>query len=87
MAKKPRRKTDYRLETLDNEILLYHSGKTTVLYLNETASMIWTLCDGTRTLADITKLLADAFPEQAGIGNEVESTVRTFVEHAAMEMV
>jgi hypothetical protein len=83
---KPRPKPDYRLERLDNEILLYHPAKTTVLYLNETASLIWNLCDGNRTTAEIVELLKDAFPDQAAtIDEEVRSTLRRFIEHGAME--
>lgn len=87
-VKKPRQKADYRLETLHNEILLYHPARTQALYLNETASVIWRLCDGNRTVAEITRLLEEAFPEQAGtIGTEVESTLRNFVEQDAIELV
>ena len=51
---KPRRKPDYRLEAIDNELLLYHPAETKILYCNETASLIWQLCDGQRTLQEIT---------------------------------
>ena len=40
-ARTPRQNTDYRLETVDNEILLYHPVKTKTLYLNETVALIW----------------------------------------------
>ena len=87
-SRKPRQKPDYRLAKLDNEILLYHPGRTTVLYLNETASLIWKLCDGSRTTVEITEILEEAFPEQTGqIGDEVKATLRTFVEQDAMEFV
>ena len=47
---KPRRKTDYRLEQLDGEMVLYHPSETKILYFNQTASLIWQLCDGERTV-------------------------------------
>jgi hypothetical protein len=88
VIKKPRPRPDYRLETLDDEILLYHPAQTKVLYLNETASLIWKLCDGTRSPEEITELLQDAFPEQAStMRDEVEATLRSFVEHGAIELV
>lgn len=87
-AAKPRPKPDYRIERLDGEILLYHPASTKVMYLNETASLIWRLCDGTRTTADIAGLLQEAFPEQAAtIADEVESTLRRFVEQDALELL
>src|SRR5262245_48222751 len=88
IGNKPRPKADYRLESLDNEILLYHPASTRVLYLNETASLIWRLCNGERMTSEIMALLKDAFPDEAAtIEQEVESALRRFVEHDAIEFV
>lgn len=85
---KPRRKPDYRLEMIDNELLLYHPAETKILYCNETASLIWELCDGQRTPQEITALLGDAFPEAAdSIADDVQVTLRQFVQHGAIEFV
>ena len=85
---KPRRRPDYRLERLDNEILLYHPAKTKALHLNETASIIWTLCDGHRTTEQVTALIKEGFPEGGdGISDEVESSLRLFAEHGAIDFV
>jgi hypothetical protein len=85
---RPRPKPDYRLEKLDQEVLLYHPASTKALYLSETASLIWSLCDGHRTTGQIVELLTEAFPEEAGtIGGEVEATLRRFVEQDALEFV
>ncbi len=82
----PRRTPDYRLEQLDNELLLYHAGKTTALYLNETASMIWQLCDGQRSDREITDLLSEAFPEVGGtVAVDVETALRRLEEEGAIE--
>ena len=64
-SSRPKVNPDYRLETLDNEQLLYDPEQTRVLACNETASLIWRLCDGQRTVDEIAALLADAFPEAA----------------------
>jgi hypothetical protein len=86
--KKPRSKADFKQEGFDNEVLLYHPDSTIVLYLNETASIIWRLCDGNRTTTEIVALLTDAFPEEAEtIEQEVEVTMRSFLEHEAIEFV
>jgi hypothetical protein len=87
-ANKPRRKPDYRLEMIDNELLLFHPAETKILYCNETASLIWRLCDGERTSHEITALLAKAFPEAADtIADDVEATLRQFSQHGAIEFV
>ena len=78
---------DYQLETLDNEILLYHPGRTQTLYLNPAASLIWQLCDGRRSIGDITALVAESFPEAAGeIPDHVAQTLESFVEHGAITL-
>jgi hypothetical protein len=54
---RPIRKADYRLEQLDNELLLYHPSDTKILYLNQSASLVWGLCDGEHSVAEIIDLL------------------------------
>jgi hypothetical protein len=83
--KKPRRKTDYRLELIDDELLLYHPGRTKILYCNQTASLVWNLCDGQRTAEEIAALLAESYPEAAAIPADVEATLGQFLEHGAIE--
>jgi len=42
----PNPNSKFKIEYIDGETLLYHVGETRTVYLNDTASMIWTLCDG-----------------------------------------
>ena len=88
-GKRPLQRPDYRLEEkFGKEILLYHPGKTEVLHLNATASLLWRLCNGQRTPAEITELLREAFPDAAAtIDQEVEATLREFAEHHVVEFV
>lgn len=60
---KPKRKPDYYLEEIDNDFILYHFQKTQTVYLNQTASILWGLCDGRRTVDEILALFQDAFPQ------------------------
>lgn len=62
LTRVPCRAPGYAAEQVDDELLLYHSGRTTVVYLNQTAFMIWQLCDGQRSGTEIMALLAAAFP-------------------------
>jgi len=85
---RPKRKADYKLEEVDGELLLYHPGSTKILYCNETASLIWQLCDGTRSDEEIKVTLRETFPEAAdSIGNDVEETLKKFLEHGALVLV
>jgi len=88
LQNKPCRKPDYHLELLDNELLLFHPTETQILYCNETASVIWQLCDGQRTVQEIVDLLRAAFPKAVDtIANDVQSTLETLVQHGAIEFV
>ena len=89
VGKRPRQKMDYRLERkFGTEVLLYHPAQTEALYLNATAALIWELCNGQRTEAEIAELLRGAFPDAADtIDAEVESTLQNFSEHDAVEFV
>ena len=79
---------DYKLERMDDELLLFHPAQTKILYCNDSASLIWQLCDGTHTAQEIAAILADAYPDAAGvIANDVDTTLRQFHEHGAIEFV
>lgn len=78
---------EFKLEELDNELLLYHPAKTKTVYLNETASLVWQLCDGKRNVGEIAALLKESFPEAADrVDEDVESTLKTFADHGAIEL-
>ncbi len=88
LSHKPRQKPDFRLEEIDGELLLYHPAQTTIMYCNATASFIWQLCDGKRTVEEIAILLAAAFEQNLEtITAEVHSTLNTFCKHKAIEML
>ena len=87
-SNKPRRKPDYQLEMIDDELLLFHPAQSKILYCNETASLIWQLCDGQHTPQEITALLAAAFPEAAdAMADDVTAALRQFSQHHAIEFV
>jgi hypothetical protein len=84
---KPKRKPDYRLELLDNELLLYHPTETKIFYFNQTASLIWQLCDGQNSVSEIITLLNEAYPDAVNtIPNDVMTTLQQFVEHGCIEV-
>lgn len=87
-SNKPRRMSDYRLEKMDEEFLLFDPAQTKILYCNETASLIWQLCDGSRTAQEIIVTLSEAYPDAADvIANDVDATLKLFLENGAIEYV
>lgn len=83
---KPRQKPDYYLEMMDGELLLFHPGRTTILYCNRTAALIWQLCNGRRTVQEIAALLATAYPEATEtIPGQVQATLQKFQQQGVVE--
>lgn len=87
LSDRPKPGSDYYLELIDNELLLYHLSRTTILYCNQTASLVWQLCDGQRTVQEITALLGVAYPQATGIiADEIIATLQQFLEHGAITL-
>jgi hypothetical protein len=86
-ADKPKRVEDYRLEQLDEELLLYHPTETQILYLNQTASLVWGLCSGEHSVGEIIQMLSEAYPEAAEeIPTDVQDTLDQFLSVGCIEL-
>lgn len=64
---------------IDGDISLYHPPTEQVTVLNGTASDVWRLCDGERTIDDIADLLGRAYGvEPDSIVADITETIRQF---------
>lgn len=66
---------------VDGRISLFDPQTQEVSMLNDTASDVWRLCDGTSTLDQVIELMAKAYgvaPD--AVGHEVKATVKTFYD-------
>ena len=72
----------FAFEEMDDEGLLYHEGLKKTIYLNETATIIWKLCDGTRTVKEIIDLLNQVY---ADTGETVDADVTSAIAALAAE--
>ena len=82
----PHRKQSLQLQEFDGELVLYDLEKMKVIYLSETATLIWQLCDGKRTIDEIVHLLQDAYPDNGGvIETDVESAMAHFTENRTLD--
>lgn len=82
-----RRVDGYRMETLDDEVLLYNPAQTRIIALNATAVLVWQLCDGTRSRAEIVALISEAYPEAGSIAADVDDLLATLSGAGAVEPV
>ncbi len=86
-ARIPRRVDEFRLEQMDEDLLLYHPGMTKAVRLNESASLVWQLVDGQRSVGEIMALLGGAYPEQAStVAADVVQTLARLAEEGAIEL-
>lgn len=76
----PKRKSEIVIEELGGETLLYHPENRAVHVLNDTAKLIWDLCDGAHTVAEIERSIRDAFsvPETEDVQQDVLNTLALF---------
>ena len=88
LAYRPQPIPGYRLESIDDELLLFHPGSNKIICCNPSASLVWQLCDGRRTTQEIVTLLQASYPEaQETIAVEVEAILGQFAQHGAIQLV
>jgi hypothetical protein len=87
LDKIPLQMPDFIIEPLEGELLLYHLNEQKVLYLNQTAFLIWQLIDGKRSVGEILDLLSAAYPESTGqIAVDLDDTLQSFQENGCIQI-
>lgn len=80
------KRTNFISDEMDGEALLYCTSQHEVVHLNETATAIWKLCDGTRTSADIAEMLAVHYPDaRTQIAADVDETISFLLQRGTIE--
>jgi len=81
----PKQAFGFFVEEMEGENLLYRLGTHKAIHLNETATLIWKLCDGSRTVQDIVDLLNKEFPDAvADIAVDVREAVELLAGEGAL---
>lgn len=67
--------------------MLHDSGTGALHVINRTADFVWRSCDGSHTIGDIAKLLADEFETLEGtdVKKDVEEVIQSFVDKGVLE--
>ena len=84
--RKPLRRADVRSANHDDELLLYAPRSRAQVLLNESASMIWHLCDGSRSLGDLIAALRAVYGGSDEIDEEVEATVLRLASEGVLRL-
>jgi PqqD family protein of HPr-rel-A system len=75
-AVKPKVREDVTIVELEGEAVIYDEQTADLHHLNPTATIVFGLCDGTATMAEIATDISEAFGVPA---DEVETQVRGLV--------
>jgi pyrroloquinoline quinone biosynthesis protein D len=77
--------SNYIWEEMDGQVLLYRVGAHKAVHLNDSAALIWKLCDGSRTLNDVIGVLSDTYPDmREAIAADVRSGARMLLTEGAL---
>ena len=76
------------LEDMDGELLLYNPASAVTLHLNGPSAIVWQLCNGERSAAEIIELVQDAYPDQdEQIKQDVGNVIDDLLERKVLEPV
>lgn len=78
----------FQLESLAGEIVLLHPARNLIVYSNHSGALIWSLCDGKRSVAEIVELLEAAYPDsKEEIAAQVPAVIQEFLLYGALTTV
>ncbi len=84
----PEKAPSFHLEEIDEKIVLQGTGNGRSIILNESAALIWQLCDGTVTVRGLIEKLEAYFPEATEqIGGDVHRALHVFGENKAIKFI
>ena len=82
----PKQVSDIEIETFGDGVLLYHQTIREAVHLNNSAAVIWALCDGNNSVADIENILKNAYPEgKDSIQKDINFTLEKLQQNNAIE--
>jgi hypothetical protein len=82
----PKQCSGFLVEQMDGEIVLFHPLKSIIIHSNETAALIWQMCDGNNTVQDIVNILSGAYPDAKDqIARDVPNTIQKLRTQGALD--
>lgn len=84
----PMQKRGVNIEDMDGELILYHQGTRKSIHLNESAAVVWKLCDSQRTVQQIIDVLAEAYPDaKSRIQSDVWYSINGLMREGALRLL
>ena len=78
---------DYFVEEVEGEWLLFKPESQKAIYLDETASLIWQMCDESRNAKELANEIASHYPDsEETVKNDVMSALESLYAHGAINI-
>ena len=84
-AQIPCKLDDIQVDSLDDDIVLYNPAEKKAIFLNQSAALVWELCDGLRSVGKIQGLLQESYPESEAIREDVESALGSLLDNKVVQ--
>ncbi len=82
----PKQCNGFIIEKMDGELVLFHPGRNIIIHTNETAALIWQMCDGINSVDQIVDVLSGAYPDaKAEIARDVPDTIQKLRAQGALD--
>lgn len=82
----PKQRSGLTVEQIDGDLILLDVSSSTVAHINQTAALVFQMCDGKRTVEDIIAILSAAYPEsEADILRDVVAAVESLLNQHFLE--
>ena len=82
----PRLLPEFEIIASDDGFVVHDAAKDVVHYLNQTAAIVLSLCDGRRTVEQVAQLLANQFGLGESPREDVDAIVAKFHEGGLVEL-
>ena len=83
---RPKSRDDLAVVELDGETVIYDESNGNLHHLNPTATIVFSLCDGTATIGELAAEIAGAFSMPADeVETQVRGLLRSFRTQALLE--
>jgi Coenzyme PQQ synthesis protein D (PqqD) len=81
----PRPVADVATEVVAGEMLLYEPRQTRAVYLNPTAALVFGLCDGSRSVRDIMRMITECYSDNAAsVSDDIFAAVKGLQESGVL---
>lgn len=84
----PRHRSGYFLEEIEDESVVFSRTKAKSYFMNGTASAVWKLCDGSRSVQEVVDVLGENYPEsRPEIARDVLQIVNSLVNEGLLAII